>query len=51
MPKTISQNNDLAAKKPDKLKEMQALFLTEAKKYQVLPIDNSVFAAHPDAAT
>jgi hypothetical protein len=27
---------------PDKLKEMQALFLSEAAKYQVLPIDNSV---------
>ncbi len=27
---------------PDKLKEMQALFLTEAAKYQVLPIDNSI---------
>jgi|HubBroStandDraft_6_1064221.scaffolds.fasta_scaffold50910_2 arylsulfatase A-like enzyme len=37
-----SEFNDLAAKQPDKLKEMQALFLTEAKKYQVLPIDNSV---------
>jgi arylsulfatase A-like enzyme len=39
-----SQNNDLAAKMPDKLKEMQALFLTEASKYQVLPLDNSGFA-------
>src|SRR6201991_4477542 len=37
-----SQNNDLAAKNPDKLKEMQALFLTEAAKYQVLPLDNSI---------
>ncbi len=27
---------------PDKLKEMQSLFLTEAAKYQVLPLDNSV---------
>jgi arylsulfatase A-like enzyme len=39
-----SQNNDLAAKMPDKLKEMQALFLTEAAKYQVLPLDNSGFS-------
>jgi arylsulfatase A-like enzyme len=39
-----SQYNDLAAKMPDKLKEMQALFLTEAAKYQVLPLDNSGFA-------
>ena len=37
-----SQANDLAAKNPDKLKELQALFLTEAGKYQVLPLDNSV---------
>jgi arylsulfatase len=37
-----SQANDLAQKNPDKLKEMQALFLTEAAKYQVLPLDNSV---------
>ncbi len=38
-----SEFNDLAAKMPDKLKEMQALFLTEAGKYQVFPIDNSGF--------
>jgi arylsulfatase A-like enzyme len=37
-----SQNNDLAAKNPDKLRELQALFLTEAAKYQVLPLDNSL---------
>ena len=39
-----SQNNDLASKMPDKLKEMQALFLSEAAKYQVLPLDNTGFA-------
>ena len=39
----FSENNDLAAKQPEKLKEMQALFLTEAQKYQVLPLDNSGF--------
>jgi arylsulfatase A-like enzyme len=38
-----SEYNDLSAKMPDKLKEMQALFLTEAAKYQVLPLDNSGF--------
>ncbi len=38
-----SESNDLAAKMPDKLKEMQALFTTEAAKYQVLPLDNSGF--------
>ena len=32
-----SQYNDLAAKMPDKLKEMQALFLTEAAKYKSSP--------------
>ncbi len=37
-----SQYNDLAARNPDKLKELQALFLTEAAKYQVLPLDNSI---------
>ena len=39
-----SEFNDLAATQPDKLKELQALFLTEAGKYQVLPIDNSVLS-------
>jgi arylsulfatase A-like enzyme len=39
-----SQANDLAAKNPEKLKEMQALFLAEAEKYQVLPLDNSTFS-------
>ena len=37
-----SEYNDLAAKNPDKLKELQALFLTEAAKYQVFPMDNSL---------
>jgi len=41
--KDYSENNDLAAQQPDKLKEMQALFLTEAAKYQVFPLDNSGF--------
>ena len=36
-----SQNNDLAAKMPDKLRNMQELFLVEATKYQVFPLDNS----------
>jgi arylsulfatase A-like enzyme len=38
----FSQNNDLAAKKPEKLKELQAVFVAEANKYQVFPLDNSV---------
>jgi arylsulfatase len=36
----FSESTDLAASKPDKLKEMQALFLSEAAKYRVLPIDD-----------
>ena len=36
-----SQFNDLAAKNPDKLKELQTIFMTEAGKYQVFPLDNS----------
>jgi arylsulfatase A-like enzyme len=38
-----SQANDLAAKMPDKLKEMQALFVQEANKYNVLPLANSQY--------
>ena len=38
----FSLANDLAAKNPAKLKEMQDLFLTEAAKYQVLPMDDRV---------
>jgi arylsulfatase A-like enzyme len=38
----FSENNDLAAQNTDKLKELQELFMSEAKKYQVLPLDNSI---------
>jgi arylsulfatase A-like enzyme len=38
----FSQNNDLASKMPDKLRQMQELFLVEATKYNVFPLDNSV---------
>jgi arylsulfatase A-like enzyme len=37
-----SENNDLAAKMPDKLRSMQELFLVEAAKYNVLPLDNNI---------
>jgi hypothetical protein len=37
-----SENNDLAAKMPDKLRDMQQLFLVEAEKYDVFPLDNSI---------
>jgi arylsulfatase A-like enzyme len=36
----FSQSNDLAAKNPAKLKELQELFLKEAVKYNVLPLDD-----------
>ncbi|WP_456634500.1 arylsulfatase [Bradyrhizobium sp. USDA 10063] len=37
-----SQASNLAARMPDKLREMQELFLVEAAKYQVFPLDNDV---------
>ena len=39
----FSQSTDLAAQHPDKLKELQTLFLKEAEKYQVLPLDDRSF--------
>lgn len=39
-----SQSEDLAAKMPQKLTEMKALFAQEAGKYGVLPLDNRAFA-------
>jgi len=39
-----TESTDLAAKMPDKLKELQAVFYSEAKKYDVLPLDNSTLA-------
>lgn len=51
----FSLANDLAAKHPAKLKELQALFMKEAVKYHVLPIDdrlleriNAATAGRPD---
>jgi arylsulfatase A-like enzyme len=40
--KDWTQADDVAAKYPDKLKEMQAIFWKEAEKYQVLPLDNTL---------
>ena len=37
----FSQSNDLAAKMPDKLRDMKELFLVEATKNQVFPLDNN----------
>jgi arylsulfatase len=39
-----SQAEDLAQKNPAKLREMQAIFTQEAKKYQVFPLDDTVVA-------
>ncbi len=36
----FSLANDLSAMNPDKLKEMQGLFMEEAEKYHVLPLDD-----------
>ena len=36
----FSQADDLAAKRPDKVKQLQAAFLLEVKKYNVLPLDD-----------
>ncbi len=51
----FSQAVDIAAENPDKLKELQALFLKEAVKYNVLPLDdrsverfNAAIAGRPD---
>ncbi len=42
--KDWTQFEDVAAKYPDKLKELQELFWKEAEKYQVLPLDTTVVA-------
>jgi arylsulfatase A-like enzyme len=42
--KDYSESDDLAAKMPDKLKEMQGLFNTVAAENNVFPLDNSGFS-------
>jgi arylsulfatase A-like enzyme len=37
----FSEANDLAAKEPRKLRQLQDLFFAEAARYNVLPLDNS----------
>lgn len=51
----FSLTNDLAAMNPDKLRDMQSLFMKEAVKYSVLPLDdrtmertNATLAGRPD---
>ncbi len=39
-----TQSNDLAARMPEKLKQMESIFYLEAKKHDVLPLDNSSLA-------
>jgi arylsulfatase A-like enzyme len=39
----FSLSNNIAASNPAKLKELQALFLKEATKYRVLPLDDRLF--------
>jgi arylsulfatase len=39
----FSLANDVAAKNPKKLAELQALFMAEAKKYNVLPLDDRFY--------
>jgi arylsulfatase len=50
-----AQNNDLSTEMPDKLQELQQLFLIEAAKYNVFPIDdrtgerfNATIAGRPE---
>lgn len=40
--KDWTQANDVAAAHPDKVKDLAKLFLAEARKYEVLPLDASV---------
>jgi arylsulfatase A-like enzyme len=42
--KDFSQSQDIADKYPDKVKEMKKMFIEEAKKYEVFPMDASVAA-------
>jgi arylsulfatase len=42
--KDWTQSDDIAAKNPAKVKELEQLFWAEAKKYQVMPLDASIAA-------
>ena len=42
--KDFSQSQNIADKHPEKVKEMKKLFIAEAKKFQVFPMDASVAA-------
>jgi arylsulfatase A-like enzyme len=46
-----SQAHDLAKEMPDKLRDMQRLFIIEATRYKVLPLDDRMFEKiNPDTA-
>ena len=50
-PDDWSQSHDLAAEQPEKLAELQRLFLIEAARYDVLPLDDRRFERfNPDLA-
>ena len=50
-PEDWTQAHDLAAEQPEKLAELQRLFLAEARKYNVLPLDDRRFERfNPDLA-
>ena len=50
-PDDWTQAHDLAAEQPEKLAELQRLFLIEAGKYNVLPLDDRRFERfNPDLA-
>ena len=42
--KDFTQSNDIADQHPEKVEELKKLFLSEAKEYNVLPLDASVAA-------
>ncbi len=42
--KDFSQSQNVAAKYPDKVKELKKMFIQQAKKYEVFPMDASVAA-------
>jgi len=49
--KDWTQAKDLSKEMPDKLREMQRLFLIEATRYKVLPLDDRMFEKiNPDTA-
>ena len=50
MKNDFSLANNLAAAQPAKLKQLQALFMKEAEKYNVLPIDDRIIERTNPAA-